>query len=92
MVEALTLDEVVEIYKVRKIDLMKIDVEGCEIEVLKGGERALQLVEKIVLECHSEELKRQVKAFLESKGFEEVLEKRLEETYLLYFKTKGGQR
>lgn len=38
MVEALTLDEVVEIYKVRKIDLMKIDVEGCEIEVLKGGE------------------------------------------------------
>lgn len=55
-------------------------------------ERALQLVEKIFLECHSEELKRQVKAFLESKGFEEVLEKRLEETYLLYFKTKGGQR
>ena len=39
-----------------KIDILKIDVEGHEIEVLKGARKTLKNVDKIVMEIHTEEL------------------------------------
>lgn len=85
-VEALTLDEIVRSYGIKRVNLVKIDVEGNEMEVLRGGEKSLELIDKIVIECHSKQLKEQVSSFLKGKGFSQVLQKKLERTYLLYFK------
>jgi len=40
--QKLTLDDFVEIYKVRKVDFIKIDAEGMDIEVLKGAVKTLK--------------------------------------------------
>jgi len=37
-VPALTLDSIIEEYSIARVSLMKMDVEGCELKVLKGAE------------------------------------------------------
>jgi len=84
--KSVTLDGIINRYKIKRINLMKIDVENSEIEVLKGGEKCLKLTEKIVMECHTDKLKKEVESFLEIRGFHQTLQKHLERTYLLYFR------
>ncbi len=62
---------------VRRIDsldltpeILKIDIEGHELEALKGAERTLKTTRLIVLEYHSEALHRECAAFLWEAGFE----------------------
>jgi FkbM family methyltransferase len=50
MVKCETLDELVVKFGVKKIDWLKIDVEGSEVEVLEGGRRALGIVSNLILE------------------------------------------
>ncbi len=52
-----------------EIDLIKIDVEGMEADVIKGGKKALSRTKRIVAEIHSDELLRQVSEVLEKSGF-----------------------
>ena len=48
-----TLDHVLEEERVEKVDFLKIDVEGAELEVLLGAQNALlTLKPKVVLETH----------------------------------------
>lgn len=64
-----TLDNIVLAHQVERIDLMKIDVEGHEMEVLKGGAlRALPMTEKIVMQYHPGQFE-QVRQLLEGAGF-----------------------
>jgi FkbM family methyltransferase len=49
--------------------IIKIDVEGSELEVLKGTTGILPRVRMLAIEVHSEELEREVRRFLESYGF-----------------------
>lgn len=73
-VESVTLDDIVESENIKEVDILKIDVEGSEINVLKGGmKKALNLTKNIVLEYHSNELKDQVISILENKGFRKVM-------------------
>ena len=59
-VEFRTLDS----YKI-KPDIMKIDVEGFELDVLEGGVETIKKYHpKIIIETHSKELERMTKAFL----------------------------
>ena len=51
------------------IDLMKIDVEGDELNVLKGAEDTLDKTSRIVIEWHTNQVKGGVIAFLEQRGF-----------------------
>ncbi len=44
--------------------VLKLDVEGHEVEVLKGSEKALATAKVVVLEYHTEELGRQCRDFL----------------------------
>ena len=44
-----TLDEFVEARGLRRLDFMKIDVEGFEERVLRGGERTLRRLRPVVL-------------------------------------------
>lgn len=49
-----TLDNVVRSRGVERMDWLKIDVEGAELEVLDGGANAIKTLKpKIILECHT---------------------------------------
>ena len=41
-VESITIDEFVDENKINRLDFIKLDVEGSELEVLKGGERSIR--------------------------------------------------
>jgi len=51
------------------IDLLKIDVEGMEVEVLEGAEETLKRTKKVALEVHSPKLEKQVIEILNKSGF-----------------------
>jgi FkbM family methyltransferase len=67
-VEVTTLDEAVERFGEPR--LVKVDVEGAELEVLRGGRRLLgRRSATFVVETHSEELERACVRLLESLGY-----------------------
>lgn len=83
-VECITLDNFVIENSIRKINLLKIDVEGEECEVLKGAsEKALSITEKIVLEYHGEEIKENLIQLLKNKNFSLILDD--DKNRVLYF-------
>lgn len=59
MVKVLTLDQFVNSEKIKKIDLIKVDVEGSELDVLKGSIKTLKLNKslKLFIECNPQALK-----------------------------------
>jgi FkbM family methyltransferase len=71
-----TLDNIAEQTIVDKIDWIKIDVEGCEDKVLKGGQKSINKFRpKMIIECHNfldAELSNKVKALLNNYSFEEI--------------------
>ncbi len=87
-VEMTTLDRLVWRFGLARIDLMKIDVEGAEVEVLGGAIDALKAVDRIIVEYHSTDLLEKVDQFLLGCGYSLLLR---EETYpgqalgLLYY-------
>jgi len=42
-----TLDNIVKEFGINRIDLLKIDVEGAELEVLKGAEENLKITRNL---------------------------------------------
>lgn len=64
-----TLDSYLK--KPRAIDLLKIDVEGMEVEVLAGAKRALPEVRRVIAEVHSNALMKGVSTAMKGSGFEE---------------------
>lgn len=59
IVDVITLDQFVKNQKIKKIDLIQMDVEGSEISVLRGGIQTLQShkISKIITECNPFALK-----------------------------------
>ena len=54
-----TIDEIASKYQLKKIDLIKLDIEGAELAALKGGSRSIKkFIPKIVLECNNYEYKK----------------------------------
>lgn len=52
-VEAITIDKLMEINKVKHIDLLKLDIEGAEKEVFeKGYDKWLSKVDTLIIELH----------------------------------------
>lgn len=72
-IDVTTLDIVVPSLMVGHIDLLKIDVEGSELDVLRGSMNTLSIVDRIVVEYHSYELYTQVKSLTRAAGFDELL-------------------
>jgi len=68
--ETLTIDSFCQNHSIRSIGLLKIDVEGAEMEVLRGARVALEMTKLIMVECHSPALQESVCAFLRGYGFE----------------------
>jgi FkbM family methyltransferase len=72
-VSIVSLDNTIPSLGLERIDLLKIDTEGAEVQVLLGAEKTLQLVERIIIEFHSWDLLQELSAFLRKHGFTEVL-------------------
>lgn len=75
-VKVLRLDSFRE-FKKKKIDLIKIDVEGFEIEVLKGMGKILTNTEMIMIEIHKSNMylnynSKKIEKFLKNNGFKMI--------------------
>lgn len=68
-VETITLDTLLKPYNLRRIDILKLDVEGMELEVLQGGEYALSVTDKVVVEWHDFNIKRRFIDLMKDYGF-----------------------
>jgi FkbM family methyltransferase len=71
-VTAVSLDDFAYSRAITNVGLMKIDVEGAELEVLRGAANLLGATRQIVVECHSATLCMDVTAFLTGRDFIEV--------------------
>lgn len=64
-VKAETLDTIIKKEKIKKVDLVKIDVEGAEAEVLEGATKTLKKYHpKIIFEAWDEQYLKKVKEVL----------------------------
>ncbi len=68
-VETVSLSQLIKKYQFPYVDLIKMDVEGMELDVLRGASPILSKVDKIVLEWHEEDSKVELINFLQDKGF-----------------------
>lgn len=72
-VNTLSLNNFMELYKIEKIDFLKMDCEGSEYEILFGTpEKTLRKIKKISMESHPLDEKRNLDSmekYLEQKGF-----------------------
>ncbi|MEH1869066.1 MAG: amino acid adenylation domain-containing protein [Nostoc sp.] len=72
-----TLSEIIEEYKIEKIDLLKLDAEKSELAILQGiQDNHWPLIKQIVMEVHDQEgsTLKQVIRLLEDKGFNFVVD------------------
>lgn len=77
-VEADTLDSIIEQLHINRVDFLKMDIEGAELEALKGANRTLKITKKAAIAVHpaiNPSLPSKVRNFLESKGFKTCLER-----------------
>jgi len=69
-IPAFTLDTLVESLELRRVDLVKIDVEGAEDEVLEGAAELLEVFRPaLLIEVHADEPWSKCRRILEKKGY-----------------------
>jgi len=73
-IQVSSLDDVTEAEQVTEIDLLKVDVEGAELEVLRGARKSLRAVKKAIVEYHSSQLRAEAMKVLGGHGFAPALE------------------
>jgi hypothetical protein len=64
-----TLPALLEQTGVREAEILKMDVEGSELQILSGATSALRRFKRIVVECHGSEARKGVRDALEYQGF-----------------------
>ena len=72
LVEGITITELIERYKLTKIDLLKIDIEDSEKELFSSSTDWLEKVRAIVIEIHSEKSKSLFLDKVQTLGFQVV--------------------
>lgn len=74
-IQMYTVDEVVNLKALSKVDFIKLDVQGFELEVLKGASQTLASAEVVLMEVSLIEINKgaplinEVMAFMANKGF-----------------------
>ena len=87
-VESDTLDAILDNYKV---DFIKIDIEGAEVEALKGATNTLDRLRKIIVEIHENNFDK-VKRILEDHNFEiEIITNKIKKSEGFVLGTKKMQ-
>jgi SAM-dependent methyltransferase len=84
-----SIDKIVSSLKLKKLDLIKMDIEGYEYLALVGAKSTLiKFRPKIITEIHSQNLRRKIIRYLKTLGYKLILEKVKPKTnfYLCYFK------
>jgi precorrin-6B methylase 2 len=84
-----SIDFIVEKLRLRKVDLIKMDIEGEEYNALKGAIKTIRKFKpRIIIEIHSKELRKKIINFLKKYGYELVFEREKKDRgfYLSYFK------
>jgi uncharacterized protein (UPF0210 family) len=71
-VPIVTLDTLCQDLGVTMIDLLKIDVEGSELEVLQGGPEMLRVTRRVVVEVNEPSTIRDVIQLLQAAGFSAI--------------------
>ena len=95
-VEGVTLASLLEQHSIDHVDIMKMDVEGSEVDVLAASRDVLPRIDRIVVERHSREQRDGLAKLLGDAGFGLVFEEDPEcERYFgdIYFarhKSQGG--
>ena len=85
-VPGICLDDFVEQHRIENVDILKMDTEGSETLIVKGGlQRALPVTQRVVMESHN--TRYDVRDLLAPLGFDMVLETRPEN--VVYF-SKGA--
>jgi FkbM family methyltransferase len=69
-VEVITLDKLVEDQGLTKIDVIKIDTEGSEVDILRSGQNTINMTSKFEIEYHTEALKTEVEEIMKEKRFQ----------------------
>ncbi|MBD3312398.1 FkbM family methyltransferase [archaeon] len=75
-VESTTLPELFNEHGMERVGILKLDVEGSELGVLKSSKSVLPLIERVVVEYHSPSLRNNCIKFLESNGYKLVKERK----------------
>lgn len=55
-----------------RVDILKIDVEGAELDVLDSASKTLEITDRVVLEYHANDLLEQIRSLLHARGFHQV--------------------
>ncbi|MEM7486565.1 MAG: FkbM family methyltransferase [Bacteroidota bacterium] len=75
-VDGVTLDHLVEVKKIEKIDFLKANIEGSELPMIDGMRNAIKITKHIAVSCHdflfddNRQIKEKMTQFLEANGFE----------------------
>jgi len=77
-VGCITLTKLFKEYNIEKANILKIDVEGMELEILKSSKNLLDKIHKIVVEWHSKKIRDGLKRFLKRNGFKLIFEEKRE--------------
>jgi len=73
-VETTTLGELFRDYNLDSIDILKLDIQGMEMEVFKSSKNLLKRIHKIVIEWHTPKLRREIIKFFKKYRFNLVFE------------------
>jgi len=68
MVQCITIDDIIDGLDLKRVNWIKIDVEGAEVDVLKGAERALSMTHNMIIEVRPKNVI-SVLPTLKGKGF-----------------------
>ena len=68
-VDTITLSDIIDRYELPRIDLLKIDVEGGELRILRDSLASLEIVDRIVIEYHSQAIRHELEALLDTVGY-----------------------
>ncbi|MEN9334781.1 MAG: hypothetical protein RLY35_1961 [Bacteroidota bacterium] len=80
-VKMITLDQMVEEFGIKKIDFLKVNIEGAEKYMLDGMVKSASIIESAAISCHDflypnggPEIMNAVRAFFKDRGFEVIHE------------------
>lgn len=73
-VPSLSLDSFIANEAIDRIDLLKIDIEGFEVEALLGATEAMKQTRRLVIEFHSNLLRDKCLLILKDSGFDQITE------------------
>jgi FkbM family methyltransferase len=69
-VPAVSLSEVLRRYRIEEAALLKVDIEGSEVDALSAEPSELRRFERIVVECHGKAARERCTAMLDAAGFD----------------------